>query len=130
MRAARRRKAFDAENDARSVDWVGFGENLANLKAAKWLKDHAAPGRVVYRINTVLGLAEAAAAGMGLALLPCFIGSATPGLTRLTGPLADLANGIWLLTHADLRQTARVRAFMDFAASEITKQRKTIEGLS
>jgi len=123
-------EAFDAESDARSADWVGFGDNLANLKAARWLKDHAAPGRVVYRINTVLGLAEAAAAGMGLALLPCFIGSATPGLTRLTGPLPDLANGIWLLTHADLRQTARVRAFMDFAASEITKQRKTIEGLS
>jgi DNA-binding transcriptional LysR family regulator len=51
-------------------------------------------------------------------------------LRRLTGPLDELANGIWLLTHADLRQTARVRAFMDFAASEISKQRKTIEGLA
>jgi hypothetical protein len=27
-----------------------------------------------------------------------------------------------------LRQTARVRAFMDFAAAEIAKQRKSIEG--
>ena len=117
-------------SDARSAEWVGFGENLANLKAAKWLKDHAAPERIVYRINTVLGLAEAAAAGIGLAVLPCFIGSATPGLTRLTPPLAELVNGIWLLTHADLRQTARVRAFMDFAATEIAKRRKTIEGMS
>jgi len=121
---------FDVETDARSVEWVGFGENLANLKAAKWLKDRAAGGRIVYRINTVLGLAEATAAGIGFALLPCFIGASTPGLRRLTGPLPELANGIWLLTHADLRQTARVRAFMDFAASEIAKQRKTIEGLS
>ena len=46
----------------------------------------------------------------------------------LTAPLPELVNGIWLLTHADLRQTARVRAFMDFAGSEIAKQRKTIEG--
>ena len=121
---------FDPESDARKVDWIGFGDNLANLKAAKWLKDHAAPGRIVYRINTLLGLAEAAAAGMGLALLPCFIGAATPGLVRLSGPLPDLANGIWLLTHPDLRQTARVRAFMDFAAAEIARQRKTIEGLA
>jgi len=72
-------EAFDVENDARSVDWIGFGDNLANLKAARWLKDHAAPGRVVYRINTVLGLAEAAAAGMGLAPLPFFIGSSRKG---------------------------------------------------
>jgi len=120
--------AFDPETDARDADWIGFGDNLANLKAAKWLKDHA--DRIVYRINTVLGLAEAAAAGIGFAILPCFIGAATPGLKRLGSPLPDLANGIWLLTHADLRQTARVRAFMDFAASEIAKQRKTIEGLA
>ena len=70
---------------------------------------------VVYRINTVLGLAEATAAGIGFGLLPCFIGSATPGLTRLTPPIADMAEGLWLLTHSDLRATARVRAFMDFA---------------
>lgn len=126
--ADRAPEAFDPETDGQSVDWIGFGDNLANLKAARWLKDRG--GRVVYRINTVLGLAEATAAGMGIAVLPCFIGSATPGLTRLTGPLPDLANGIWLLTHADLRQTARVRAFMDFAGNEIGRQRKAIEGLS
>jgi DNA-binding transcriptional LysR family regulator len=119
-------ESFDIA-DARNADWIGFGDNLANLKAAKWLNERAA-ARIVYKINTVLGLAEAAAAGIGLALLPCFIGSATPGLTRLTAPIAELTNGIWLLTHPDLRQTARVRAFMDFAASEIAKQRKAIEG--
>jgi hypothetical protein len=35
---------------------------------------------------------------------------------------------LWLLTHPDLRQSARVRAFMDFMATEITKQKKQIEG--
>jgi DNA-binding transcriptional LysR family regulator len=120
-------ETFDPQADARNADWIGFGDNLANLKAAKWLNERAA-SRIVYKINTVLGLAEAAAAGIGLALLPCFIGSATPGLIRLTSPIAELANGIWLLTHPDLRQTARVRAFMDFAASEIARRRKTIEG--
>jgi DNA-binding transcriptional LysR family regulator len=124
------RDGFDPKKDARETDWIGFGDNLAGLKAAKWLKDHAAPARIVYRINTVLGLAEAAVAGIGLALLPCFIGAATAGLRRVAGPLSELDNGIWLLTHADLRQTARVRAFMDFAGSEIAKRRKTIEGLS
>jgi DNA-binding transcriptional LysR family regulator len=123
-------ETFDVQSDARGAEWVGFGENLANLKAAKWLKDHAAPERIVYRINTVLGLAEAAATGIGLAVLPCFIGAATEGLARLTTPLPELANGIWLLTHADLRQTARVRAFMDFAGSEIARQRRVIEGVA
>jgi DNA-binding transcriptional LysR family regulator len=121
-------ESFDPASGGRAVDWIGFGDNLASLKAAKWLKEHAAPGRVVYRINTVLGLAEATAAGIGFGILPCFIGAATPGLTRLTPPLAEITGAIWLLTHADLRQTARVRAFMDFAGNEIAKRRKMLEG--
>lgn len=121
-------QAFDPQSDARDVDWIGFGDNLANLKAAKWLKEHAAPGRIVYRINTVLGLAEATAAGIGFGILPCFIGASTPGVTRLGPPLPEVADGLWLLTHADLRQTARVRAFMDFAGNEIAKRRKSLEG--
>lgn len=118
---------FDPRSDGRDAEWIGYGDNLANLKAAKWLKEHG--GRVVYRINTVLGLAEAAAAGLGLGLLPCFIGSKTPGLTRITPPIADVTDGLWLLTHADLRATARVRAFMDFAGAEIGKRRKQLEGM-
>jgi DNA-binding transcriptional LysR family regulator len=125
--SAKARENFDPASEGRDVDWIGFGDNLTNLKAARWLKEHAAPTRIVYRINTVLGLAEATAAGIGYALLPCFIGSSTPGLTRLTAPL-DIAEGLWLLTHSDLRATARVRAFMDFAAAEIAKRRKELEG--
>jgi len=117
---------FDALTDVRNVEWIGFGDNLANLKAARWLKEHG--GRVVYRINTVLGLAEATAAAMGLGLLPCFIGSKTPGLTRISPPIAEVVDGLWLLTHADLRATARVRAFMDFAGAEIAKRRRELEG--
>src|SRR3954451_15962341 len=80
-------KSFDPVKDGAALDWIGFGDNLANLKAAKWLKEHAAPDRIVYRINTVLGLAEAAAAGIGVGLMPCFIGSVQPGLTRLGPPV-------------------------------------------
>ena len=117
---------FDPQSNGHDVEWIGFGDNLANLKAAKWLKERA--GRIVYRINTVLGLAEATAAGVGLGVLPCFIGSKTAGVTRVTPPIADVVDGLWLLTHADLRHTARVRAFMDFAGSEIAKRRKEMEG--
>jgi DNA-binding transcriptional LysR family regulator len=54
----------------------------------------------------------------------------TPGIKFLATPEGDLDSGLWLLTHADLRHTARVRAFMDFAALEIGKRRKIIEGES
>jgi len=120
--------AFDVELAARSQDWVGFGANLAGLQAAKWLAQHVAPERVVYRTNTVLGLAEAVSAGIGIGLLPCYIAEVTPGIVRLSPPDHGFGAGLWLLTHPDLRHTARVRAFMDYAAVEIGKARKIIEG--
>ncbi len=112
----------------RQHEWVGFSDVLSGIRPAKWLREQAGEERIGYRVNTVLGLAEAAAAGMGLAVLPCFIGSITPGLSRLFGPVPELESGLWMLTHPDLRTTARVRAFMDHAGQEVSRRRGQIEG--
>ena len=55
-------------------------------------------------------------------------GAAIPGLARLSPPLPELEGELWLITHPDLRNTARVRAFLDFCAAEIAKRREMIEG--
>ena len=108
--------------------WVALGDNLAFLKAARFVRDHVAPERIVYKVNTVLGLTEAVEAGIGIGPLPCFIADARPALVRLSPPNPDFSTGLWLLTHPDLRHSARVRVFLDFLAAEIAKQRKYLEG--
>ena len=87
------------------------------------------PERIGYKVNTVLGLAEAVEPGLGIGHLPCFIGDARPGLVRLGPPNPDFSADLWLLTHPDLRQSPRVRVFLDFLAAEIAPQRHLIEGL-
>ncbi len=108
--------------------WVALGDNLAALKAARFVRERVSPENIVYKVNTVLGLAEAVEAGAGLAPLPCFIADASPNLVRLSDINPEFSAGLWLLTHPDLRQSARVRAFMDFMAAEIAKQKRQIEG--
>ena len=110
--------------------WVALGDNLAGLKAARFVRDRVPAERIVYKVNTVLGLTEAVESGIGIGPLPCFIADARPALVRLTPPNPDFSAGLWLLTHPDLRQSARVRAFMDFIAGEIARRRKVIEGLA
>ncbi len=122
-------ESFDPIADGRGHDWIAFGDNIAITRALKWLKEHVDPHRIVYRTNTMIGLAEAAAGGIGLALLPCFVGAAVPGLAQLGPTLPELEGELWLLTHPDLRNTARVRAFMDYCAAEIAKRRNVIEPL-
>ena len=114
--------------DASTHDWIGFSEPLATIPAARWLEQRVQPERIVYRSNTVLGQAEAVAAGIGVGLLPCFIAEQRADLVRIGEPIADLDHGLWLLTHPDLRQAARVRAFMDFAAAELSRFRRICEG--
>jgi DNA-binding transcriptional LysR family regulator len=109
-------------------DWVSLSDNFAAMKAVKFIQEHVAPERVAYKVNTVLGLAEAIEQGFGMGHLPCFIGDARPGLVRLGLPNPEFATGLWLLTHPDLRHSPRVRIFLDFLAAEVAKQRKLIEG--
>jgi DNA-binding transcriptional LysR family regulator len=119
---------FDPAADGRSHDWIAFTDVVSVAKVMKWLKTHVDEERIVYKVNTMLGLAEVAAGGVGIVVLPCFIGAAIPGLAQLTPPLPELEGELWLLTHPDLRNTARVRAFLDFCAAEIGKRREVIEG--
>jgi DNA-binding transcriptional LysR family regulator len=120
---------LDLQSDPARHGWVTFADHIAVARAAKWLKDHGVDDeRVIYKVNTMLGLAEAVAGGVGLAVLPCFIGRAVAGLAQLSRPLPELEGELWLLTHPDLRNTARVRAFLDFCAAEIARRREIIEG--
>ncbi|MFG1417811.1 LysR family transcriptional regulator [Xanthobacter sp. V0B-10] len=112
----------------RHHDWIGFSEALGHIKPAKWLRERVGEERVVYRVNSVLGLAEAAAAGIGLTVLPCFIAARTPGLRRYMGPEPEMASGLWLVTHPDIKATARVRVFMDHVGHELHRLRARIAG--
>ncbi|MDC7784124.1 LysR family transcriptional regulator [Rhodoplanes sp. TEM] len=116
------------ETDLHARDWIALGEHLGSLQAVKYVQAHVAPERVAYRVNSVLGLAEAVENGLGIGHLPCLIGEARPALLRLAPPDPALSADLWLLTHPDLRHAARVRVFMDFLAAELAKLRRFISG--
>ncbi|WP_188409102.1 LysR family transcriptional regulator [Agaricicola taiwanensis] len=114
-------------DEFRGLPWVGFSDSLP-VSANGALADLTGQ-EAVYRLNTVLGLSHAIAAGMGIGSLPCFIGDAEPTLERLAEPQDDSSGaGLWLLTHADLKASARVRAFLDFAGAELMALKPLIEG--
>lgn len=108
--------------------WVSMGDQFTMMQAVRYLAQHVAPERVVYKINTVLGLAEAVEAGIGIGFLPCFIADTRPGLTRLAPPDPNLSADLWLLTHPDMRHSPRVRLFLDYMAGEIGRMKPLIEG--
>ena len=70
---------------------------------------------------------SAAAAGMGSALLPCFLGERDPSLHRIGDLDPALSTGLWLLTHPESRRSPRVRAFLDHMADELVRMRSVFD---
>jgi DNA-binding transcriptional LysR family regulator len=120
--------ATDDPVDLADHTWIGFGDALSGIGPARWM-GRAVPGaKIFYRLNTVLGLSQAAEAGIGISFLPCFIGDQSHKLTRLLRAPMLFDASLWLLTHPDLKNSARIRAFVDFMARELMKYKPLIEG--
>ena len=120
-------RADDAGDPAQRT-WVTPGDGVGGGRFTRFVAARADPARIALRINTVLGLAEAVEAGLGIGPLPCLAGDARPGLRRISGPHSELGSSLWLLTHPDLRHAARVRAFMQVCAEAVAPLRPRLEG--
>lgn len=110
--------------------YVGPSEALADTVVARWMRAKGLMTRARLRCDSLTAMASAAAAGLGLAALPCYLGDVSADLVRIgPGRLTDMpASDLWVLSHADLRRSARVRAFTDFVSHALTAERGRIEG--
>jgi DNA-binding transcriptional LysR family regulator len=100
-------------------DLIGWGEATQPTKAASWLNKNLPKAAFGYRTGSLVNQMLAAKAGMGIALLPTYLGGGEPALTGVLPPLADLTTELWLVTHKSLKDTARVRAFMEIVGDGV-----------
>ncbi len=109
-----------------SLTWLGWDDQMTY---PKWVKESNFPTVPVrHRLNNAVLQLEAVKVGIGIGVLPCFIGDQEPSLRRLPPGRPKLGKHIWLLTHPDLSNTTRVQTFLDFMASAITSRSDLIEG--
>lgn len=111
--------------------FVGWEQQVAGVNTADWLERNVPEDAIVYRTSSVINQMIAAREGIGVALLPCYLGDREPRLQRLAPePLNELSRELWVVTHTDLRRTARVRAFMELIAASLARHRDLISGLA
>ena len=108
--------------------WVAPDDTLATTTIRTWMDRELAGVHVALRADTLTAMAHAASAGIGVAALPCYLGDHVPGLVRVRGVIPEMATALWVLTHADLRNTARIRAVVDHLGAGLTAQRALLQG--
>ena len=94
----------------------------------EWVQQHYPDAEITMRVDDVGTMALAVANKMGLARMPCYVGDTEPSIRRLDLKLTPSTWGIWILSHVDLRSTARVRVAREFLIDVIEKQRDLILG--
>lgn len=93
-------------------DWIGLDSAHAPLTRRF---ERFLPGvRPSVRSNSVACAVQLAKAGLGLGVLPCAIADRHADLTRFAEVPEAFSLDLWLLTHEDLKHTARIRAVLDF----------------
>lgn len=105
-----------AERPEAAWEFLGYSDALDTLPQQQWLTAFAAGRPFRLRSDDLGTLAQLAAAGAGLAVLPRTLARAVGGLEE--APAAcPVVRPLWLVLHEDVRRSARVRAAADLVAA-------------
>lgn len=110
-------------------EWIALDDGRGAHPSLQWLSSIKPLDQVGYRINSFNAIKHACADGLGLALLPCFLGDSHPGLQRVLSPIPELSLDLWLLTHPDLRDTLRIKTIFNILREELTKLAARLTGV-
>lgn len=106
--------------------FISWGEGQSHLPAAQWA-ERMLRGRAPALTTTSLSTqVTAAAAGLGLAVLPHFL-AADAGLVCLNANIG-IDQPIYLVIQSDLAQSRRTRALADFLAELVHSNRTRLRG--
>lgn len=110
------------------VSRIGFDDGSAGIPEAAWLAESRPDEpRPMFRTNGFVPQQLAARAGLGIALLPRFLGDADPGLRAVPGEPPP-PRPLWLLRRASSARDPRVRAVAEFLVQLFAEHRGLFAG--
>ena len=106
---------------------IGWADLPPPMKVVAWIEEKVRPASIQFRSNSLVNQMNAAEEGLGVAVLPMYLVADNPNLIRIQGPLKELVTELWIITHRSLRNTARVRTFMEFVGQRIKRRMATYD---
>lgn len=107
------------ERPLKEHDWCAIEGTAGWMSPWAFPTPEAALARFRFQSRASRAVLNAVAEGVGLALLPCYFADRYETVIRASDPIKTLDLTLWVLTHPDLRGTARVRALMNHLYEEL-----------
>lgn len=105
------------------ITWLGDGRTRP-----AWIARSFPDTQRIYRTSELGLMMRMVDQGLGIAQMPCVFCDPNPLLHRVPAEFVEPGWGLWVLSHVDLRTTARVRIFRDFLVRELERKKGLIEG--
>lgn len=121
--------AFGAYSTADAPQtWIGLTGPLSRSAPAKWMATHLPAEQITGGADSFLVLRELALQGMGVAVLPTFVGSNVPGLRQLKQAMPPMSVPIWVATHQELSQVPRIRVVREQILTYLANRSDVVGG--
>ena len=115
----------DDPGDVSHLGWIG--KHSVDQKE-DWLVDTDFPQLPVrHAIADINLVTDAVRYKMGMAYMPCFLAFTEPDIVRVPGATIVHQSDMWVLTHKDLRLSARLRVLREVIAAEFHKVRHQLD---
>ncbi|MEE4110213.1 MAG: LysR family transcriptional regulator [Halieaceae bacterium] len=111
----------DRPDDVSHLTWIGYGPDVPDQPWKTYCRNGHLPQRHV--VGDVNFQVEAVRNGMGMIFAPCVLFRDEPEIVRVPGEECHHFLDIWVLTHKDLRLSARMRILREILAEELSKLR-------
>ena len=110
----RRHGAPHAADDLKAHRIIGFDDSFGGPEFQNWLPPEAQGARHAVISNSLLVQRAAIAAGLGIGIAADILARGDADFVRVLPGLPVRRPEVWLLYHADLRHSARIRATIEF----------------
>jgi DNA-binding transcriptional LysR family regulator len=96
------------------ADWIALDDSLPDHPSQAWRRRRFPKIPARHRVNSVMSVAGAVMAGMGVGVVPLFVFDGEPRVEIVEGPLDELDTELWCLSHPDARELQRVKLWFAF----------------
>jgi DNA-binding transcriptional LysR family regulator len=106
----------------REAPWIAFERDARARVYDHWMREQLAHADVRIRVDIFNAMAAVMQTGVAVGVLPTFMEAKHPELVAVSEVIPELSVPVWMLTHPDLRRTARVRAFMQHVGDALAQR--------
>ena len=115
--------------DLAGHDIIESTGEIAHLPQVKILRDYSSgSGFARFACDNLLTQFAAMATGCGVLAVPLYMAEAAPGIQRILADSFDVEVDLWLLTHRDNKETARVRAVIEHICDAVRRDEAILTG--